>query len=300
MENINLNHVVIFGYREKYYVNPNVTVYKNGMLIGMVAHLGRSQFEINEPCELAFNVRYQTITCKVNPGDQIQLSLNRWSGKLTAQLIENSNSHQELIEKNKQQDSVGESGKSTAQLIENSNSHQELIEKNKQQDSVGESGKSTAQLIENSNSHQELIEKNKQQDSVGESGKSTAQLIENSNSHQEIIERNKQQDRKGVKKLAIFIVLMGIIVGACWIPSILDSSSSSSSSSYTSQYKSFRTAVDDGSIYPGMTYEQIAKICGESRYVRYSRGRVQYVHYGNYQLCFDNYGRYEYYNYSTY
>ena len=71
MENINLNHVVIFGYREKYYVNPNVTVYKNGMLIGMVAHLGRSQFEINEPCELAFNVRHQTITCKVNPGDQI-------------------------------------------------------------------------------------------------------------------------------------------------------------------------------------------------------------------------------------
>ena len=169
MENINLNHVVIFGYREKYYVNPNVTVYKNGMLIGMVAHLGRSQFEINEPCELAFNVRHQTITCKVNPGDQIQLSLNRWSGKLMAQ------------------------------------------------------------LIENSNSHQELIEKNKQQDSVGESGKSTAQLIENSNSHQEIIERNKQQDRKGVKKLVIFIVLMGIIVGACWIPSILDSSSSSSS-----------------------------------------------------------------------
>lgn len=169
MENINLNHVVIFGYREKYYVNPNVTVYKNGMLIGMVAHLGRSQFEINEPCELAFNVRHQTITCKVNPGDQIQLSLNRWSGKLTAQ------------------------------------------------------------LIENSNSHQELIEKNKQQDSVSESGKSTAQLIENSNSHQEIIERNKQQDRKGVKKLVIFIVLMGIIVGACCIPSILDSSSSSSS-----------------------------------------------------------------------
>ena len=210
MENINLNHVVIFGYREKYYVNPNVTVYKNGMLIGMVAHLGRSQFEINEPCELAFNVRHQTITCKVNPGDQIQLSLNRWSGKLTAQ------------------------------------------------------------------------------------------LIENSNSHQEIIERNKQQDRKGVKKLVIFIVLMGIIVGACWIPSILDSSSSSSSSSYTSQYKSFRTAVDDGSIYPGMTYEQIAKICGESRYVSYSRGRVQFVYYGNYQLCFDNYGRYEYYNYSTY
>jgi hypothetical protein len=210
MENINLNHVVIFGYREKYYVNPNVTVYKNGMLIGMVAHLGRSQFKINEPCELAFNVRHQTITCKVNPGDQIQLSLNRWSGKLTAQ------------------------------------------------------------------------------------------LIENSNSHQEIIERNNQQDRKGVKKLVIFIVLMGIIVGACWIPSILDSSSSSSSSSYTSQYKSFRTAVDDGSIYPGMTYEQIAKICGESRYVSYSRGRVQFVYYGNYQLCFDNYGRYEYYNYSTY
>ena len=76
--------------------------------------------------------------------------------------------------------------------------------------------------------------------------------------------------------------------------------SSNTSTSYTSQYKSFRTAVDDGSIYPGMTYEQIAKICGESSYVSYSRGRVQYVYYGNYQLCFDNYGRYEYYNYSTY
>lgn len=102
MENVNLNHVVIFGYREKYYVNPNVTVYKNGMLIGMVAHLGRSQFEINEPCELAFNVRHQTITCKVNPGDQIQLSLNRWSGKLTAQLIENN--QQQLIASNAKKD----------------------------------------------------------------------------------------------------------------------------------------------------------------------------------------------------
>ena len=71
--------------------------------------------------------------------------------------------------------------------------------------------------------------------------------------------------------------------------------SSNTSSSYTSPYKSFETAINDGSVYPGMTYEQIKEICGESKDLSYTQGRMQYAYYGRYQLRFDN-GRLSYYN----
>ena len=75
-------------------------------------------------------------------------------------------------------------------------------------------------------------------------------------------------------------------------------SSSETSTSYTSPYKSFKTAVNDGSIYEGMTYKEIEQICGKATSLSYYQGKVDYAYYGNYQLCFDSYGRYMYYNYS--
>lgn len=79
-----------------------------------------------------------------------------------------------------------------------------------------------------------------------------------------------------------------------------ETSSSETSTSYTSPYKSFKTAVNDGSIYEGMTYEEIEQICGEANSLSYHQGKVQYAWYGNYQLRFDSYGGYMYYNYSSY
>lgn len=71
--------------------------------------------------------------------------------------------------------------------------------------------------------------------------------------------------------------------------------SSKTSTSYTSQYKSFRGAVDDGSVYPGMTLEEIEKICGKASDVSYEQGSVRIAYYGAYQLSFLN-GRYQYWN----
>lgn len=96
----------------------------------------------------------------------------------------------------------------------------------------------------------------------------------------------------------VFYILMCVTLALPMVS--CGNKSSNKSSSYTSPYKSFGTAINDGSVYPGMTYEQIAKICGESEYLSYAQGRIQYAYYGRYQLRFDNYGRYEYYNYSTY
>ncbi len=73
--------------------------------------------------------------------------------------------------------------------------------------------------------------------------------------------------------------------------------SSNTSSSYTSPYKSFETAINDGSVYPGMTYEQIKEICGEAEYLSYAQGKVSHAYYGRYQVCFDpRDGRFDYYN----
>lgn len=74
------------------------------------------------------------------------------------------------------------------------------------------------------------------------------------------------------------------------------SSKSSSASTYTSHYKSVRAALNDGSIYYGMTYNEIKEICGPADDVVMSMGEISSAFYGGTQLCFWN-GRYHHYNY---
>lgn len=103
MENVNHNSVVILGYREKFAVNPDISIFKNGMLIGNVAYLGRCQLEIKETCELTFKSAGRSTTCTVHPGDVVLLSINRWTGKIVAQFTDENN-QQQLIASNAKKD----------------------------------------------------------------------------------------------------------------------------------------------------------------------------------------------------
>ena len=113
MENVN-NSVVILGYKERVgLLNPDVSILKNGILIGTVERRGRCQLDIKEACELTFkmdNPVAQLIgrptTCRVNPGDQILLSYNTFTGKLVAQLTDNNNL-QQTIERNTKKEKKG-------------------------------------------------------------------------------------------------------------------------------------------------------------------------------------------------
>ena len=115
MENVN-NSVVILGYKERVgLLNPDVSILKNGILIGTVERRGRCQLDIKEACELTFKIdnpvaQLQLIgrptTCRVNPGDQILLSYNTFTGKLVAQLTDNNNL-QQTIERNTKKEKKG-------------------------------------------------------------------------------------------------------------------------------------------------------------------------------------------------
>lgn len=113
MENVN-NSVVILGYKERVGLfNPDVSILKNGISIGKVERQGRCQLDIKEACELTFkmdNPVAQLIgrptTCRVNPGDQILLSYNTFTGKLVAQLTDNNNL-QQTIECNAKKEKKG-------------------------------------------------------------------------------------------------------------------------------------------------------------------------------------------------
>lgn len=103
MENINQNQVVILGYKEWFAVTPDITILKNGILIGKVAKDGRFQFETNEPCELTFKMGFRSSFCIVKPGDWIQLSFNKTTGEIIAQLTDENN-YQQLADSLKQED----------------------------------------------------------------------------------------------------------------------------------------------------------------------------------------------------
>ena len=113
MENVN-NSVVILGYKERVgLLHPDVSILKNGILIGTVERRGRCQLDIKEACELTFKMDNpvpqligRPTTCRVNPGDQILLSYNTFTGKLVAQLTDNNNL-QQTIECNAKKEKKG-------------------------------------------------------------------------------------------------------------------------------------------------------------------------------------------------
>jgi len=62
------------------------------------------------------------------------------------------------------------------------------------------------------------------------------------------------------------------------------------------RYKGIYTALEDGSIRHGMTYEEVKAICGPAQSTSRSNGVVEYAYYGNVQLCFQNNGRFTNWN----
>ena len=74
-------------------------------------------------------------------------------------------------------------------------------------------------------------------------------------------------EKRGIRKeyLVMIIIAVAVVVSAVLIGSYTNSKSNeidsfnSSSSSYSSTYKDIYTALEDRSIYYGMTYEEIKK-----------------------------------------
>lgn len=104
-------------------------------------------------------------------------------------------------------------------------------------------------------------------------------------------------EKRGIRKeyLVMIIIAVAVAVSAVLIGSYINSKSNerdsfnSSSSSYSSTYKDIYTALEDRSIYYGMTYEEIKKVCGPANHVSRTNGEIQYAYHGAYdnvQLCF--------------
>lgn len=86
--------------------------------------------------------------------------------------------------------------------------------------------------------------------------------------------------------MLFFVLSLALTISMSSCGGHSSSTSTTSSTSNVSQYKSVYTALNDGSIYYGMTYNQIVEICGPATRVSRSNGVVKYAYYGNVQLCF--------------
>lgn len=94
-----------------------------------------------------------------------------------------------------------------------------------------------------------------------------------------------------MKKMLFLIMSIALTVSMISCGGNSSSQQTTQSSSSVSRYKSIYTALNDGSIQEGMTYDEIKEICGPAENVSRSNGIVEYVYYpaGGYndvQLCF--------------
>lgn len=76
--------VTIIGYTESFVLNPNVSIYKQGELIGQVSKGDKVVIDVDEPCELEFNSSFRSTKCKVDSDMCIILSFDRITGGLSA------------------------------------------------------------------------------------------------------------------------------------------------------------------------------------------------------------------------
>ena len=77
--------ITVIGYTESFALNPNVSIYKDGVLIDEVAKGNRVVLDIPEACELEFKCSFRSAQCYVEEGvGCIVLSFNRATGKLVA------------------------------------------------------------------------------------------------------------------------------------------------------------------------------------------------------------------------
>ena len=77
--------ITVIGYTESFALNPDVSIYKDGVQIGSVSKGNRTIIDVEEPCELEFKCSLRSTKCQVSEGvGCIVLSFNRTTGKLTS------------------------------------------------------------------------------------------------------------------------------------------------------------------------------------------------------------------------
>ena len=77
--------LTVIGYTEPFALNPSVSIYKGGVLIGKVGRGGKVILDIEEPCELEFKCSLRSTKCHVSEHvGCVVLSFNRATGKLTS------------------------------------------------------------------------------------------------------------------------------------------------------------------------------------------------------------------------
>jgi len=83
--------VTILGYTEAFAVNPSVKIYKDGQRLGEIGRHGKMELDIDAPCELKFKAWWHCETRRVNPGDWVLLSFNRFWGTLNSTITDKEN-----------------------------------------------------------------------------------------------------------------------------------------------------------------------------------------------------------------
>ena len=76
--------VTIIGYTENFAINPDVKIYKQGVLVGKVSRNEKTVIEVEGPCELQFKGSLRSAKCEVRTDQWIVLSFNRVTGRLSA------------------------------------------------------------------------------------------------------------------------------------------------------------------------------------------------------------------------
>ena len=88
--------VTIYGYTESFAINPDVSIYKDGVQIASVSKSDKITLNITEPCELKFKSSIRSAKCYVRPGDAVVLSFNRTTGGLSATVTSKENAATEI------------------------------------------------------------------------------------------------------------------------------------------------------------------------------------------------------------
>ena len=88
--------MTIYGYTESFAINPDVSIYKDGVQIASVSKSDKITLNITEPCELKFKSSIRSAKCYVRPGDAVVLSFNRTTGGLSATVTSKENAATEI------------------------------------------------------------------------------------------------------------------------------------------------------------------------------------------------------------
>ena len=93
---VDVAKVTIYGYVERFVVNPDVKIYNGNVQIARVSKGGKITLDVTEPCELTFKSSLRSAKCYVRPGDVVILSFNRTTGRLSATVTNEAGAMREL------------------------------------------------------------------------------------------------------------------------------------------------------------------------------------------------------------